>query len=228
MSRFSPIVYHRLALAGMIALVALGVAGCRSNPIFRTARVVSAVPRSTSSPDVVGLPTPPPSNRPPLARDPSLPPAPALLPQSATAAVALADAATLGTDAPRIYARFCRLCHGPEAKGYAADNAPSLVSSTFLESASAEFLVASIGRGRPGTAMAGYARAVGGPLDQVQLDALAAWLRRNAPPAVAEPALPTGGNAARGQAFFGIKCQKCHGTPAQRATALHGRVRPPH
>src|SRR6478672_5492890 len=36
----------------------------------------------------------------------------------------------------RVYEQYCQLCHAKDATGYAADNAPSLVCKTFLESAS--------------------------------------------------------------------------------------------
>ena len=62
-----------------------------------------------------------------------------------------------------IYKTLCAQCHGPDAKGYKADNAPSLVNKTFLESATDEFIHKSIATGRPGTSMAGYAREIGGP-----------------------------------------------------------------
>src|SRR5215212_2200290 len=68
---------------------------------------------------------------------------------------------TASLDGGQLFKTYCQLCHGPEGKGYAADNAPSLVSATFLATASDEFLRAGIGRGRPGTAMAGYARDLG-------------------------------------------------------------------
>src|SRR3954468_18228442 len=64
----------------------------------------------------------------------------------------------------QIYGKLCALCHGADARGYAADNAPSLRTPTFLATASDDFLRAGIERGRPGTAMAGYAQSVGGPL----------------------------------------------------------------
>ena len=56
------------------------------------------------------------------------------------------------------YAKYCALCHGVNATGYAADYAPSLVSATFLESASDDFISKGIRDGRPGTAMAPYGR----------------------------------------------------------------------
>jgi cytochrome c oxidase cbb3-type subunit 3/ubiquinol-cytochrome c reductase cytochrome c subunit len=125
------------------------------------------------------------------------------------------------TDGPRLYARFCALCHGPEAKGYAADNAPSLVSSTFLATASDDFLRAAIGRGRPGTAMAGYGLGVGGPLTPGQIEAILAHLRQGRPPPLPPPAGPIAGNLERGEAVYTAECVKCHGTPTQRLTAVH-------
>src|SRR3954468_14807207 len=49
-----------------------------------------------------------------------------------------------------LYTRYCVLCHGKELTGYAADNAPSLVTRTFLESATDSFISAAIVDGRPG------------------------------------------------------------------------------
>jgi cytochrome c oxidase cbb3-type subunit 3/ubiquinol-cytochrome c reductase cytochrome c subunit len=125
------------------------------------------------------------------------------------------------TDGQQLYARFCALCHGPEARGYAADNAPSLVSATFLASASNDFLRAAIGRGRPGTAMAGYGPGVGGPLTLGQMDAILAHLRKGGPPPVPPPPGPIGGNVERGKAVYTAECAKCHGTPTQRLNAVH-------
>ena len=85
-----------------------------------------------------------------------------------------ADAPTLGEAAKgaQLFLKYCSLCHGKFAEGYAADNAPSLVSRTFRETASTEFLRTSIARGRPGTAMAAYAQEVGGPLSASDIDAI--------------------------------------------------------
>ena len=64
----------------------------------------------------------------------------------------------------QLYATYCATCHGVSGNGYVADNAPSLRTETFLATASDVFLQAAIARGRPGTAMAAYGRALGGPL----------------------------------------------------------------
>jgi cytochrome c oxidase cbb3-type subunit 3 len=124
-------------------------------------------------------------------------------------------------DGQPLYTRFCAMCHGPAGRGYAADNAPSLVSATFLATASDEFIRAGITRGRPGTAMAAYGRALGGPLTPAQVDALIAHLRRGTPPPLAMPSKPIGGDLARGQAIYTAECAKCHGTATQRVSAVH-------
>src|SRR4051812_18188981 len=82
------------------------------------------------------------------------------------------------------YVKLCATCHGPAGNGYPADNAPSLRSATFLASATDAFLAAAITRGRPGTAMAAYGRAYGGPLVPEEVDTLVAFLREGGPPRV--------------------------------------------
>ena len=116
----------------------------------------------------------------------------------------------------KTYATFCAPCHGADAKGYTADHAPSLVNSTFLESATDSFLIDSIEQGRPGTSMAAYARGLGGPLDSAAIGGIVAWLRAqgSAPRELAK--LAAVGDAARGQPLYASTCQKCHGTPQVR------------
>jgi cytochrome c oxidase cbb3-type subunit III len=130
-------------------------------------------------------------------------------------------APTTIVDGGQLYARFCALCHGREGKGYAADNAPSLVSSTFLASASNDFLRAGISRGRPGTAMAGYGQGVGGPLTPQQIEILIAHLRQGTRAPVTLSSQAVAGNTVRGRAIYLAKCVRCHGTPDQRANAVH-------
>lgn len=121
----------------------------------------------------------------------------------------------------QLYGKLCALCHAANATGYAGDNAPSLVSETFLATASDDFLRAGIGRGRPSTPMAGYAKTVGGPLDATQIDQIIAFLRNGAPAPRPLPADPVVGDLARGAAVYAEKCKECHGTPEARATAPH-------
>jgi len=124
----------------------------------------------------------------------------------------------------RVYGQFCATCHGATGNGYAADNAPSLRSSTFLATASDEFLRDGIARGRPGTAMGAYGRALGGPLGPEEVNALIAFLRQGGPPRVELPrALPGAapGNAKSGKVLYETLCMRCHGTPIQRSSAVH-------
>jgi cytochrome c oxidase cbb3-type subunit III len=121
----------------------------------------------------------------------------------------------------QVYAKLCATCHGVAGNGYAADNAPSLRSPTFLASASEAFLRAAIQRGRPGTAMAAFSSALGGPLGVDDVAALVAFLRDGAPrPLVLSP-LPVVGDAKRGRGTYEALCMRCHGTQTQRSSAVH-------
>jgi cytochrome c oxidase cbb3-type subunit III len=119
------------------------------------------------------------------------------------------------------YAKYCALCHGVDATGYAADNAPSLQSKTFLATASDTFLRRSIREGRPGTAMAGYAKDLSGPLGDDDIGSIVAFLRSKGPPVISLPTNPIAGSVADGEAIYQGLCARCHGTPGARGTAVH-------
>ena len=115
---------------------------------------------------------------------------------------------------------LCAPCHGADAKGYKADHAPSLVNATFLESANDEFLRRGIVYGRPGTAMAAYGRAAGGPLDDASVAQLVGWLRAQGPKPHPLPAAMTG-DAARGEPIYAERCKTCHGDRATRGEGIY-------
>src|SRR5215470_11771485 len=119
-----------------------------------------------------------------------------------------------------LYAQYCVPCHGPERTGYAADNAPSLVSPTFRETADDAFLRSAIDRGRAGTAMGGYGSQFGGPLVPFEINEIIVYLRDGTVPAPL-PAKPSAGSISNGQRVYRTHCESCHGTPEQRGNAVH-------
>ena len=118
-----------------------------------------------------------------------------------------------------LYQKYCKLCHAADGTGYAADNAPSLVSQNFLRSATDAFIAQGIRMGRPGTAMAAYGMLRGGPLDDAQIAAIVAFLRSKGPSAMPVSDTPPVGNGVRGAALFAQHCLECHGDDTKRGTA---------
>ncbi|CAN5669559.1 hypothetical protein BH11MYX1_BH11MYX1_03180 [soil metagenome] len=144
-------------------------------------------------------------------------PAPSASVPAPAHAVADANPATLA--APQLFAMYCAQCHGTDAKGYKSDHAPSLVNPAFLASATAAYLTASIEQGRPGTAMAAYGKAVGGPLDPAAVEKIVVWLQHQGERG-SELVNAPAGDAKRGQPLYVATCQKCHGDAATRGEYL--------
>ncbi len=119
------------------------------------------------------------------------------------------------------FAKYCALCHAADATGYAADHAPSLVSTTFLASATNEYIARGIREGRPGTAMAGYGKLRGGPLDDDEVAAIIAFLRDRGPARERMTTTSVTGDVTRGEAVYAASCQRCHGTRTDRGNAVH-------
>ena len=144
-------------------------------------------------------------------------PAPAPAPRDAGTTVDAHSSTLAGAE---IYATLCAPCHGKDLQGYAADHAPSLVTPTFLESATDDFLEKSIMTGRPGTSMAAYSKHLGGPLDDAAIDRLVAFIRtgRTASKDLAPIAK---GDAAKGKVLYDQSCASCHGDQQKRGEAIH-------
>ena len=155
------------------------------------------------------------------ARPPSADGGPSAATSTAHAPSALPSAgvATQASGAA-IYERYCALCHKKDATGYAADNAPSLVSQTFLESATDEFIAHAIRNGRPATAMGAYGKSRSGPLDEADVSALVGFIRSHGPAPHALPKSTLKGDAVRGATLFIEQCAPCHGSGAEGRTAL--------
>jgi cytochrome c oxidase cbb3-type subunit III len=132
-----------------------------------------------------------------------------------------ADADPAKLDGQALYTAFCSQCHGAEAKGYKADNAPSLVNQTFLESASNDYIHKAISSGRPGTSMAAYANELGGPLDRAAIARIVEFLRAKGPATKDIGTAATTGDAKRGAEIYTRECVKCHGDASTRGNTVH-------
>lgn len=150
------------------------------------------------------------------------PPAPPAQPKPAPPSPIAAAATPKDVhDGKQLYDRYCALCHGANARGYAADNASQLANATFLRTATDDHLRVAIERGRPGTPMSAFGARHGGPLDSRQTDRLIAYLRsldRGTPLAVHE--LEVEGDTERGTRLFAERCASCHGENGKGKTAL--------
>ena len=117
------------------------------------------------------------------------------------------------------YQQYCALCHGPDRAGHANDHAPSLRSASLFESGFPRVVREAIAYGRPGTAMGGYSKEVGGPLSRGEIQELTLWLNEQS---AAKPVALTDGNIAgdskRGAAVYQQHCASCHGAEGQGGT----------
>jgi cytochrome c oxidase cbb3-type subunit 3/ubiquinol-cytochrome c reductase cytochrome c subunit len=112
----------------------------------------------------------------------------------------------------KLYTNMCAVCHGPNAEGYAADEAPAIGHPAFLASVSDEFLRDAITHGRSNTTMSAWSVERGGPLQPEDVSAVIAFLRTlsDEEPAELDEA-PVKGDARRGGVVFRRECVKCHG-----------------
>ncbi|MBA3460460.1 MAG: c-type cytochrome [Deltaproteobacteria bacterium] len=138
--------------------------------------------------------------------------------QSGSAAP-LITAASTGSE---LYAALCAKCHAENLQGGAADHAPSLITTTFLETATDDFLHQSIARGRPGTSMAAYSKGLGGPLEPAAIQRIVKFIReRGNVPAKAPMQSSVVGDAKLGAAIYDASCKVCHGDRSFRGEGIH-------
>lgn len=125
-------------------------------------------------------------------------------------------------NAKELYTKYCTLCHGDNREGYAADNAPSLRSKSLLAtSRNNNFMRYTIQFGRANTAMAGYLKNQGGPMEYIEIELLLEWLYQMAevekPIDVSrEPVL---GDIALGAEVYEANCATCHGADGEGVSA---------
>jgi mono/diheme cytochrome c family protein/rhodanese-related sulfurtransferase len=115
-----------------------------------------------------------------------------------------------------LYVRYCKLCHGEDGAGYAADHAAQLGNPLFVASATRDQIWFGIKYGRPGTAMAAFGTSQGGPLEDEQIKNVVRYIKslkyyqRDAP----APA----GDSGRGTALYATHCAACHGPHGEGRT----------
>jgi cytochrome c oxidase cbb3-type subunit 3/ubiquinol-cytochrome c reductase cytochrome c subunit len=119
-----------------------------------------------------------------------------------------------------LYMKYCALCHGNEGEGYLADEANALANQDFLKSATDEFLIQGIVRGRPGTPMSAWGVEKGGVLTATDVLAIVAFLRGwQKEESVDLAGIEVKGDAKAGGAIYKQRCAGCHGPKGEGASA---------
>jgi mono/diheme cytochrome c family protein len=134
-----------------------------------------------------------------------------------------ADLTGIASEGQPLYEQFCGFCHGDAGEGYLADNANALSNPNFLATATDEFIRIGIIEGRPGTPMSPWGIDNEGPLDDLQVNHIVAYIRSwqtedNPPLDIHE--IEVDGTAMRGQAAYNAFCQGCHGDVGQGVSAM--------
>jgi cbb3-type cytochrome c oxidase subunit III len=124
--------------------------------------------------------------------------------------------------ASKMYQQYCALCHGKDREGNAADFAPSLKSHSLLAtSQNTNFMRYTISYGRAGTAMAGYLKEQGGPMEYGEIELLLQWLMEES--GVSEPVELTTdaivGDVKLGKNLYVQHCAVCHGDKGEGVSA---------
>ncbi len=120
-----------------------------------------------------------------------------------------------------LYGKYCAFCHGEQGEGFAADEANALANQEFLKSATDDFIVQGIVRGRPGTPMSAWGKEYGGVLGDDDVSALLAFIRVWQVDESIE--IGTGrikGDAGKGAKIYEQMCASCHGSEGQGRVAV--------
>jgi cytochrome c oxidase cbb3-type subunit 3 len=120
-----------------------------------------------------------------------------------------------------LYRRYCALCHGTEGEGYLADEANALANQDFLKSATDDFLVEAIIRGRPGTPMSAWGSEKGGVLATDDVLAILSFIRSwQTEASVDLSQAHIKGDAKQGSKIYKQWCGACHGQKGEGRSAL--------
>ena len=120
-----------------------------------------------------------------------------------------------------LYAKYCAFCHGKNGEGFAADEANALANREFLRSATDDFIVQGIVRGRPGTPMSAWGKEYGGVLGDDDVSALLAFIRAwQVGESIEIGTEKIEGDASKGAKTYAQLCASCHGDKGQGGMAV--------
>ena len=120
------------------------------------------------------------------------------------------------------YELYCALCHGALGQGYVSPKANALTNEDFLISSSDEFLFVAIEQGRIETKMSSYGRDYLGPMDDVEINELIAYLRsyQTEPNLELDHSWNAVGDIDNGAILYASQCAGCHGADLKGNSAL--------
>lgn len=122
------------------------------------------------------------------------------------------EVAILSEKGSALYQTYCSMCHGKNGEGYLADEASALSNQDFLVSASDDYILQGILRGRPGTPMSAWDKEKGGPLAEEDAKAILAFIRTwQQEPSVDVSRFIVEGNQENGENIYQRWCAACHG-----------------
>ncbi|HED14817.1 MAG TPA: c-type cytochrome [Gammaproteobacteria bacterium] len=110
----------------------------------------------------------------------------------------------------KVYQRNCVACHQKDAVGKPGV-APSLINQQFLSTASDQFLVATIAKGRAGTAMTAWGEQLGAKKIKAIITFLSSHTQTPNRSAKVNAEPESMGNAKLGKVWFQSICANCHG-----------------
>ena len=120
-----------------------------------------------------------------------------------------------------LYEKYCSMCHGMNGEGYLADEANALSNQDFLVSASDDYIIQGILRGRPFTPMSAWGKEKGGILTRKDATAILSFIRSwQKEPSIELSNLAVKGNADNGAKLYQRRCAACHGKQGDGGKAI--------